>query len=67
MALPTNGRVVVETTVGDVEIELWSKVQACPAYNWTATHILITGNAKGMPQFPCTIYGRYVPLLSTLR
>ena len=26
MALPTNGRVVVDTTVGEIDIELWSKV-----------------------------------------
>ncbi|CAK5273478.1 unnamed protein product, partial [Mycena citricolor] len=25
MALPTNGRVIIETTVGDIDIELWSK------------------------------------------
>lgn len=26
MALPTNGRVIVETTAGEIDIELWSKV-----------------------------------------
>jgi hypothetical protein len=26
MALPTNGRVIIETTAGEVDIELWSKV-----------------------------------------
>ncbi|KAJ7065459.1 cyclophilin-like domain-containing protein [Mycena amicta] len=25
MALPTNGRVIIETTVGEIDIELWSK------------------------------------------
>ncbi|QRV74133.1 peptidyl-prolyl cis-trans isomerase, cyclophilin-type protein [Ceratobasidium sp. AG-Ba] len=25
MALPTNGKVIIETTVGDIEIELWAK------------------------------------------
>ncbi|KAG8993931.1 Peptidyl-prolyl isomerase cwc27 [Tulasnella sp. JGI-2019a] len=25
MALPVNGRIVIETTVGDIEIEMWSK------------------------------------------
>ncbi|KAF9529642.1 cyclophilin-like protein [Crepidotus variabilis] len=25
MALPTNGRVIIDTTVGEIEIELWSK------------------------------------------
>jgi hypothetical protein len=28
MALPTHGRVVIETTVGELDIELWSKVRS---------------------------------------
>lgn len=36
MALPTKGRVILNTTVGEIEIELWSKVQSYhvlpPAY-----------------------------------
>lgn len=31
MALPTNGRVIVETTVGEIDIELWSKVRVRPS------------------------------------
>ena len=27
MALPTHGRVIVSTTVGEIDIELWSKVR----------------------------------------
>lgn len=27
MALPTKGRVIVDTTVGEIDIELWSKVR----------------------------------------
>ena len=26
MALPTNGRVIIETTAGEIDIELWGKV-----------------------------------------
>ncbi len=26
MALPTKGRVIIDTTVGEIDIELWSKV-----------------------------------------
>lgn len=26
MALPTNGRVILDTTVGEIDIELWAKV-----------------------------------------
>lgn len=28
MALPTSGRVIIETTVGEIDIELWAKVGA---------------------------------------
>ena len=31
MALPTKGRVIIDTTVGELDIELWSKV------NWHET------------------------------
>ena len=27
MALPTHGRVLLDTTAGDIDIELWSKVR----------------------------------------
>jgi hypothetical protein len=27
MALPTNGKVILDTTVGEIEIDLWSKVR----------------------------------------
>lgn len=27
MALPTRGRVIIETTAGEIDIELWSKVR----------------------------------------
>ena len=30
MALPTKGRVIIDTTVGEIDIELWSK--ACPRH-----------------------------------
>lgn len=28
MALPTRGRVIIDTTAGEIDIELWSKVRA---------------------------------------
>ena len=28
MALPTHGRVILNTTAGEIDIELWSKVRA---------------------------------------
>jgi len=36
-SLPTNGRVLIQTTLGDIEIELWSRVgkQACTNGNGT--------------------------------
>jgi hypothetical protein len=27
MALPTNGKVILDTTVGEIEIDLWPKVR----------------------------------------
>lgn len=29
MALPTNGRVIIDTTAGEIDIELWAKVCSC--------------------------------------
>ena len=34
MALPTRGRVIIETTVGEVDMELWSKVRALAASSY---------------------------------
>ena len=28
MALPTKGRVIIDTTAGEIDIELWSKVRS---------------------------------------
>lgn len=61
MALPTNGRVIVDTTVGEIEIELWSKVSIC--HVMTATTIwgsFDSGNAKSMSEFPCARHGGFV-------
>jgi peptidyl-prolyl cis-trans isomerase SDCCAG10 len=39
MALPTRGRVIVSTTVGEIDIELWSKVTGfIPAARITLIH-----------------------------
>lgn len=27
MALPTKGRVIIDTTAGEIDVELWSKVR----------------------------------------
>ena len=61
MALPTNGRVIVDTTVGEIEIELWSKVRIC--HDVTARTIrgsFDVGNAKSMSEFPCARHGGFV-------
>jgi peptidyl-prolyl cis-trans isomerase SDCCAG10 len=39
MALPTNGRVIVETTAGEIEIELWSKVIGCGLGSYKSTGV----------------------------
>ena len=46
MALPTQGRVLLDTTAGDIDIELWSKVRdvtnnvrfACNKFNVRRKH-----------------------------
>lgn len=59
MALPTKGRVILETTVGDIDIELWAKVCArfLPQGSLVLT-LQCLGNAKDMSQFHCFGYGR---------
>lgn len=38
MALPTRGRVIIDTTAGEIDVELWSKVCAkqlqAASYQW---------------------------------
>ena len=59
MALPTHGRVLLDTTAGDIDIELWSKVRArlfqdvlrmsCPRPP--------AGSTESMQEFHCVSYG----------
>ena len=58
MALPTRGRVIIETTVGEVDMELWSKV--CALARLESRDLLTPppGNPQDMPQFHCASYGR---------
>jgi hypothetical protein len=66
MALPTQGRVLLDTTAGDIDIELWSKVRGatmtcdclCNKY------ISFTGSTESMPEFHSVGYGRYALSLS---
>lgn len=49
MALPTNGRVIIDTTVGEIDIELWAKVpHRYHRFLWPQT---VLGNTKNMSQF----------------
>jgi cyclophilin family peptidyl-prolyl cis-trans isomerase len=43
MALPTNGRVIVETTAGELDIELWSKARASRVYVCALRSVLTRG------------------------
>ena len=38
MALPTRGRVIVDTTAGEIDIELWSKVRKDMSVYDTSDH-----------------------------
>ena len=41
MALPTHGRVLLDTTAGDVDIELWSKVRDVTTTNDVVQIVII--------------------------
>jgi hypothetical protein len=60
MALPTNGRVVINTTAGEIDIELWSKV--CNAFveymDWLLSIHPLAGNTENMPELHRTRAGR---------
>ncbi|KAJ3575564.1 hypothetical protein NP233_g1011 [Leucocoprinus birnbaumii] len=47
MALPTKGRVIIDTTVGEIDIELWSKVWFHAPYVYA---IVYTVHAKETPK-----------------
>lgn len=68
MALPTNGRVIIDTTVGEIDIELWAKVPRLLSHSRGLD--TRSGNAKNLSQFhPACIGGSvsspglYVPAL----
>ncbi|PSR80371.1 hypothetical protein PHLCEN_2v6756 [Hermanssonia centrifuga] len=64
MALPTRGRVIIDTTVGEIDVELWSKVRCrLFLYEEKIKHSLqhIKGNTKDMSEFPHPGDGRVVP------
>ena len=51
MALPTNGRVIIETTAGEIDIELWGKVRTIPAQPETNKLFIFVGNTENMQEF----------------
>ena len=64
MALPTRGRVIIETTVGEVDMELWSKVRW---YDSLMFHVFIiqlqytfglVGDTENMSKLLNASYGR---------
>lgn len=60
MALPTHGRVLLDTTAGDIDIELWSKVRARKVAfvpGRAANVMLPAGSAESMQEFHCVGYG----------
>ena len=61
MALPTKGRVIINTTAGEIDIELWSKVRFNEKYGQHELFIPENiGNTKNMSQFPRFGYGGFV-------
>jgi hypothetical protein len=65
MALPTQGRVLLDTTAGDIDIELWSKVRdatiTCAALVCNK-YIMFVGSTESMPEFHSVGHGRYALL-----
>ena len=63
MALPTKGRVIIDTTVGEIDIELWSKVCTSLATRSPTTDHLPkrhAGNPQNMPKLSRTGHGGFV-------
>jgi len=63
MALPTKGRVIIDTTVGEIDIELWSKVcqlNLLRAEEFQLTSQRVLGNTQNMSEFHCVGHGRCV-------
>lgn len=60
MALPTRGRVLLDTTAGDIDIELWSKVCATLVRRRVANvmrRLSLTGSTESMQEFHCVGHG----------
>jgi hypothetical protein len=60
MALPTHGRVLLDTTAGDIDIELWSKVrvrEVALVLGRAMNVMLPVGSAESMQEFYCVGYG----------
>lgn len=65
MALPTHGRVLLDTTAGDIDIELWSKVRDATIIR-ACVNCIFAGSTEGMPEFHRVGHGRYAqPPLSS--
>lgn len=59
MALPTKGRVIIDTTAGEIDVELWSKV--CAKQLVDVRYFMksdIIGNTKDVSQLHTVGYGR---------
>ena len=66
MALPTKGRVIIDTTVGELDIELWSKVCRLSVHPERSKAELGVGNTEDMSELHCVGYGRPVRILQTV-
>ena len=55
MALPTHGRVILNTTVGEIDIELWSKVRTRISTRRSRTEMVTSqGNTKSVSKLYST-------------
>ena len=75
MALPTKGRVIIDTTVGEIDIELWSKARPslclffsrCGYSSGLMRFHHFPGNSQGMSELYRTGYGGFVSFLGPMR
>lgn len=57
-SLPTKGRVLIQTTVGDIEVELWAKVDPMLSSTLSNSDSMI-GNPISMPKLSHVGIRRY--------
>ena len=64
MSLPTHGRVVLDTTAGDIEIELWSKVRPSVHLTYIQCNVVCQEAPKAVRNFLALAMEGMLPAIS---